>query len=847
MTARGRPRRLRRTALALVLAGIALVTSAARAERGDALHVLAGNVPAVAETLAPVGSHRGSSVLRLDVGLAVRDAARLGAAGAGAPVRPSVTRAQYRALHAPTDASARALRSWLAEQGLTVLGTAPDNLWVRVEGTTAAIDRAFRVTIRDFRSHGRLVYANDRPPRVPAALGVDWISGLDDASLPTTTFAAAARRTATECQCYTPAAFRSAYGIPADWRGSGQTIGITMFGALPDDPKTGATIGDDLANFAAKTGTTPLSIGPGADQVDFVRVGGAGVDHGEDDRNDTEILMDIEEAHAVAPGAHIRLFLAASEDDLRDAVAAAAADPTVHVVSNSWGFNFAPPTIYDRNVDKTLQMAASVGTTFYFATGDDHTFTYPSDSAYAVGVGGTSLLSHVFGFDRAEVAWAKGGGGCVVGIPRPWWQSGAQVEANATCEGRATPDVSLDADPATGAVIWVDGAARAGFGTSLATPLLAGFTADWNAARAARHLPTVGFVAPLLYSLGNDAGSYGRDFHDITVGSSGISTAGPLPTVIPAGPGWDGATGWGSPNFTGLATETGTGSGSTPAPVVDDLNGDGTTDLAVYQPFSSWFGAPSLGAGRYFGSSGDIPVPADYASNRQTTIAVFKPATGTWVVSGGPTVTLGARGDIPVPADYDGEGRAVPAVYRPADATWLIEDSQPVSFGAPGAIPVPGDYDARGKAELAYYDPAGRTWNVRGDAPVTYGVPGAVPVPGDYDGDGHVDFAYYDPASETWHVHGVAETIVFGAPGAVPVPGDYDGDGRTDIAYYLPPKVRCRPGRTRPPTPVCTTLARAGWHVLFRSGAISFGSDPGSHPGLLPLQLPYAIYHRFFR
>ena len=80
-------------------------------------------------------------------------------------------------------------------------------------------------------------------------------------------------------------------------------------------------------------------------------------------------------------------------------------------------------------------------------------------------------------------------------------------------------------------------------GTSLATPIWAAAAAVWNHEDEESGRPGIGFLDPLLYSLGNDPVTYARDFHDITEGSNGFS----------ATKGWDEATGWGTPLQSELA------------------------------------------------------------------------------------------------------------------------------------------------------------------------------------------------------------------------------------------------------------------------------------------------------
>ena len=78
-----------------------------------------------------------------------------------------------------------------------------------------------------------------------------------------------------------------------------------------------------------------------------------------------------------------------------------------------------------------------------------------------------------------------------------------------------------------------------------------------------------------------------------------------------------------------------------------------------------------------FGLPNSVPVSADYDGDGKTDLAVYQPSSGEWMIlnsSTGKTTTymLGQPGDFPVPDDYTGIGRAEPAVYRPSTAQWIV-------------------------------------------------------------------------------------------------------------------------------------------------------------------------------
>jgi subtilase family serine protease len=182
---------------------------------------------------------------------------------------------------------------------------------------------------------------------------------------------------------------------------------------------------------------------------------------------------------------------------------------------------------------------------------------YPCDSPYIVCVGGTTLFTNTDGTYSNEITWAAGGGGISQFEYAPQWQS--CVAPSKTANDRAVPDIAMDADELTGAVVYVGGSPEIVGGTSLSSPLALGVWARLLTYDTKR----LGFAAPRLYNLyppqtceegvatppAGPLADPPYPFHDIYVGANGT-----VPVVDQALPGWDFTTGLGSYDVSRVAS-----------------------------------------------------------------------------------------------------------------------------------------------------------------------------------------------------------------------------------------------------------------------------------------------------
>ena len=267
--------------------------------------------------------------------------------------------------------------------------------------------------------------------------------------------------------------------------------------------------------------------------------------------DDGEVMLDIEVAGAIAPGANIAVYFAPNTDaGFLDAVTTAIHDTTNRpsVISISWGsaeLNWTDQTM--TAFDEAFQAAATMGITVCVASGDDGSsdgvsdgadhVNFPASSPYALACGGTHMEA-ANGTIGSETVWNDGanggasGGGVSTFFALPAWQNGMEVtragNARSALAMRGVPDVSGDADPETGYDIRVDGQETVVGGTSAVAPLWAGLIARINAVKGT----SVGYINPRLYQ--NVA-----SLDDITNGNNGDFFA---------SPGWDACTGLGSPD-----------------------------------------------------------------------------------------------------------------------------------------------------------------------------------------------------------------------------------------------------------------------------------------------------------
>ncbi|MDF3141645.1 MULTISPECIES: S53 family peptidase [unclassified Streptomyces] len=334
---------------------------------------------------------------------------------------------------------------------------------------------------------------------------------------------------------YGPSDLQDAYGLTsaAASNGDGETIAIVD---AYDDPNAEA----DLAKYRSNYGLSACTTANGC----FKKVGQTGSTTSlpsADSGWAQEISLDVDMASATCPNCNILLVEAssASMEDLGTAVNEAVKLGAKYV-SNSYG---GSESSSDASYDSTYFNHPGVAITV--SAGDSaYGSEYPAASRYVTAVGGTKLSASSTSRGWTESVWKTSstegtGSGCSSYDAKPSWQT------DSGCGKRMIADVSAVADPATGVSVYDSYGVTAGWytfgGTSASAPIIAGVY-------ALAGTPSSGsYPAQFPYAAAGTSA-----LNDITSGNNGTCSTSYFCT---AGSGYDGPTGWGTPQ--GLAAFTG--------------------------------------------------------------------------------------------------------------------------------------------------------------------------------------------------------------------------------------------------------------------------------------------------
>jgi subtilase family serine protease len=319
---------------------------------------------------------------------------------------------------------------------------------------------------------------------------------------------------------YGPAQLQSAYKLPSSTNGAGQTVALVD---AYDDPNAEA----DLGVYRAQYGLPACTTANGC----FKKVNQNGVQGSYPAANGgwaEEESLDVDMVSAGCPNCKIILVEASSATNANLGTAEnTAISLGANVVSNSYGGSETGSSNSNYNHPGHIITASA---------GDDGTgAAQPCSYSTVVCVGGTTLTTAQNSRGWSETAWADSGSGCVT---KPSWQT------DKGCTKRSEADTSADANPSTGVAVY-DSYAYEGYsgwlvfgGTSVSSPLIAAVYA------LAGNASLENYAQSIWVAGGTSA------LNDVTSGSNGRCSKN-YQYICNAGPGYDGPTGWGTPNGIG--------------------------------------------------------------------------------------------------------------------------------------------------------------------------------------------------------------------------------------------------------------------------------------------------------
>ncbi len=561
----------------------------------------------------------------------------------------------------PSQVDYDAVIRWAQTNGFQVVGTSRNRMNVDITGTVEKIESAFHLNMGVYNhpTESRTFYAPDREPTPDLAVQLWRIAGLDNYSIPQPTLMHRNPGTKTSAtigsgpsESYLGSDMRAAYYGGSSLTGSGQSLGLVEF--------FGTDLTDLSTYFAniGQTNTVPITL---------LSTDGTSTSCVYPACDDAEQTLDMTQALGMAPGlSSLVMYVGSSDAAIFNAMATA--NPLNAQLSSSWSWSPADP-----NTDKPyFQEFAAQGQNLFQASGDSSAWKstskiYPADDVYVTSVGGTDLItSSPAGPWGSETAWIDGGGGISPDkFAIPSWQT-ATASGCSGCSKtyRNGPDVSANANFSF--YVCADQTtctANLYGGTSFAAPMWAGYLALINQQAVANGGRSLGFINPTLYNVGLGS-AYSVNFHDITGGSDGHSAA----------PGYDLATGWGSPNGIGLINSL-AGVSSTPSfyltvtPSAQQVltgSGGSATYTVTVNPTGGFAGTVSFAvAGLPSGVTASFNPPTVAGSG--STVVTVNPPLGT--TTGAYTLTVsGNNGIISQSVDIS------LTIYTPATAAFAKYD-----------------------------------------------------------------------------------------------------------------------------------------------------------------------------
>jgi subtilase family serine protease len=353
-----------------------------------------------------------------------------------------------------------------------------------------------------------------------------------------------------------------------------------------------------------------------------------------------EVELDMEVVAAMAPKASQLVYEGPNTTQgVNDTYNKIVTDNKAQVMTVSWGeCETVSGAAELQTLDGIFKQGAAQGISMYSAAGDSGAYDCndtnlavdsPASDPYITGVGGTNLQLNGTAYG-SESVWSNpsdkqrspkgsgGGGGISNTFAQPSWQTGPGVKNQYSNGNRQVPDVSADADPASGYAVYctvaASGCTASGWievgGTSAAAPLWAGSTATINSYLQQQGKARVGFANPIIYGLNNATQQY-PPFHDVTSGNN---------LFYPATAGYDEASGWGSPDVYNIARDIAGGSTPPPTPTPNP------TSTPVPSPTPNPTSTPT---------NTPTPAPTNTPTNTPTPVPTGTPVPGGSLIQNG--------------------------------------------------------------------------------------------------------------------------------------------------------------------------------------------------------------------
>jgi len=501
--------------------------------------ILHGHIPTAVATARLQGPADRSQHLKLAIGLPLRNREALDLLlrrlydPSDSSYHQYLQPEEFAEQFGPSEHDYQELIQFAQANGLSVTATHPNRMLLDVSGSVAQIEQVFHLNMMSYwRPDRGSFYAPDREPALDLDVPVLDISGLENYNVPRpmglkTAPWSQAKPSVTgsgPAGLFIGSDFRAAYAPAVTLTGTGQSVGLLEF--------DGFFASDVKANFA-QAGLPPVA-------TQTVLLDGFSGAAGQDN---IEVILDIVMASYMAPGlTKVIVYEGETPNDILNRMAT---DNLAKQLSSSWGYNPINAT-----TEQIFLQYVAQGQSLLQASGDDGAYQggvmQPSDDPNLTVVGGTSLTTaSAGGAWQSESAWSGSGGGTSTTYSIPSYQQSTNMSGNGgSTSMRNIPDVALTADIQM-FLIESNGHAISVGGTSAAAPLWAGFIALANQQASSSGKAVVGFLNPLLYTIGNGS-NYTVDFHDITEGSNG---------GFSAVTGYDLTTGWGSPAGQGLIND----------------------------------------------------------------------------------------------------------------------------------------------------------------------------------------------------------------------------------------------------------------------------------------------------